>query len=83
MRLDSLAQGVAYLIDFMGIDADEGIKDVTEQWLENNLDSFYGFITDNIGGVQSTENTKEKNLSKGSAYYSRHNQHGYRLGITR
>lgn len=69
--MDSLAQGVAFLIDFMGIDADVGINDITEQWLENNLDSFYGFVTENIGGVQSTENMKEKTNYRGSTYFSR------------
>ena len=71
MRLDSLAQGVAFLIDFMGVDADVGINDITEQWLENNLDSFFGFVTENIGGIQSTENMKERDNYRGSTYFSR------------
>ena len=71
MRLDSLAQGVAFLIDFMGVDADVGINDITEQWLENNLDSFFGFVTENVGGIQSTENMKERNNYRGSTYFSR------------
>ena len=69
--MDSLAQGVAFLIDFMGVDADVGINDITEQWLENNLDSFYGFVTENVGGIQSTENMKERNNYRGSTYFSR------------
>lgn len=71
MRLDSLAQGVAFLIDFMGVDADVGINDITEQWLENNLDSFFGFVTENVGGIQSTDNIKERNNYRGSTYFSR------------
>ena len=71
MRLDSLAQGVAFLIDFMGVDADVGINDSTEQWLENNVDSFFGFVTENVGGIQSTENMKERNNYRGSTYFSR------------
>ena len=69
--MDSLAQGVAFLIDFMGVDADVGINDITEQWLENNLDSFFGFVTENVGGIQSTENMKERNNYRGSTYFSR------------
>ena len=80
-RLDSLAQGVAYLIDFMGIDADTGINDITEEWLEDHLDSFYGFVTENIGGTLYTRDMKEKNNFRGSTYFSRQKT-GYKLKYT-
>ena len=58
-RLDALAIGVQYLVDFMGIDADDGIVEVTEQWLEDSMDSLMGFYTSKIGGVLTTEATRE------------------------
>lgn len=71
-RLDALAQGVAYLIDFMGIDADEGIKEVTEEWLEEHLESFFGFVTNDIGdNIKDTMDSYTTNINKGSIYYSR------------
>jgi len=54
-RLDALAIGVQYLVDFMGIDADKGINELTEEWLERSMESFYGFVTHNVGGVKVTE----------------------------
>lgn len=65
--LDALAIGVQYLNSMMGVDPDEGIKEVTEEWLEDAMESFYGFVTSNVGGVLVTENTKEgpRNTSKG------------------
>ena len=58
-RLDALAIGVKYLVDFMGVDADEGINELTEEWLEDSLESFYGFVTKDIGGgVKFTDDTK-------------------------
>lgn len=43
-RLDSLAMGVQYLVDFMGVDADEGLNNLTAEWLEDNLESWYNQI---------------------------------------
>lgn len=63
-RLDALAIGVKYMVDFMGIDADEGIKETTEEWLEDNLESFFDFVTENVGGVQTTYPKKDD--SRGS-----------------
>lgn len=59
-RLDALAIGVKYLVDFMGVDADQGINELTEEWLEDSLESFYGFVTSDVGGVKNTDNTKEE-----------------------
>lgn len=71
-RLDALAQGVAYLIDFMGIDADEGINEITEQWLEEHLENFFGFVTNDIGdNIKDTQDTSTSNTSRGTIYYSR------------
>lgn len=63
--LDALAIGVQYLNDMMGVDADEGIKEVTEEWLENAMESFYGFVTSNVGGVTYTSPEPLRNTSKG------------------
>lgn len=67
--IDCLAIGIGYLVDFMGIDADEGINEVTSEWLEESLESFYGFVTREIGGKlginRITENTRESSTSKG------------------
>lgn len=71
-RLDALAQGVAYLIDFMGIDADEGINDVTAQWLEDSLESFFGFVSEDISSnIKDTTDRNEYRASRGAVYYSR------------
>ena len=59
-RLDALAIGVKHLVDFMGIDADQGINELTEEGLEDSLESFYGFVTSDVGGVKTTDNTKEE-----------------------
>ena len=67
-RLDALAIGVKYLVDFMGVDADTGIEELTEEWLEDSMESFYGFVTNHVGGsVLVTEDTKSgsRNTSKG------------------
>lgn len=67
--IDCLAIGIGYLVDFMGIDADEGINEVTSEWLEESLESFYGFVTREMGGKlginRITENTRESSTSKG------------------
>ena len=72
-RLDALAIGVKYLVDFMGIDADEGINEVTSEWLEESLESFYEFVTREIGGKLGintiTENVRESGTSKGFNKY--------------
>lgn len=68
-RLDALAIGVKYLVDFMGIDADEGINEVTSEWLEESLEAFHGFITRKIGINTITENTRESGTSKGFNKY--------------
>lgn len=68
-RLDALAIGVKYLVDFMGIDADEGINEVTSEWLEESLEAFHGFITRKIGINTITENVRESGTSKGFNKY--------------
>lgn len=69
-RLDALAIGVKYLVDFMGVDADEGINELTEEWLEESMESLYGFYTSNIGGVKVTEDMHSpKGTSKGVDRY--------------
>lgn len=71
--IDCLAIGIGYLVDFMGIDADEGINEVTSEWLEESLESFYGLVTREIGGKlginRITENTRESSTSKGFNKY--------------
>lgn len=71
--IDCLAIGIGYLVDFMGIDADEGINEVTSEWLEESLESFYGLVTREIGGKlginRITENTRESGTSKGFNKY--------------
>lgn len=47
----------------MGVDADEGINELTEEWLEESMESLYGFYTSNIGGVMVTE---DKHSPKGT-----------------
>ena len=61
-RLDALAIGVQYLVDFMGIDADEGIADTTEEWLEDSMESLYNFYTHDVGGVMVTEDARESKV---------------------
>lgn len=68
-RLDALAIGVKYLVDFMGIDADEGINEITSEWLEESLEAFHGFITRKIGINTITENVRESGTSKGFNKY--------------
>lgn len=68
-RLDALAIGVKYLVDFMGIDADEGINEITSEWLEESLEAFHGFITRKIGINTITENVRESCTSKGFNKY--------------
>lgn len=58
-RLDALAIGVKYLVDFMGIDADQGIKEITTQWLQDSMESLMNFYTHNVGGVVCTEDTTD------------------------
>lgn len=58
-RLDALAIGVQYLVDFMGIDADVGLNNVTTEWLEESMEAIYKFRTSKIGGVLVTENTDD------------------------
>lgn len=76
-RLDALAIGVKYLVDFMGVDADQGINELTEEWLEDSLESFYGFVTSDVGGVKTTDNIKEgfKGTTKGVSRVTK----GYKL----
>lgn len=79
--IDCLAIGIGYLVDFMGIDADEGINEVTSEWLEESLESFYGFVTREIGGKlginRITENTRESSTSNGFNKYKY--SEGYRI----
>lgn len=67
--IDCLAIGIGYLVDFMGIDADEGINEVTSEWLEESLEAFHGFITRKIGINTITENVRESGTSKGFNKY--------------
>lgn len=76
-RLDALAIGVKYLVDFMGVDADQGINELTEEWLEASLESFFGYVTSDIGGVKTTDNTKE--AYKGTTKGISRNSKGYKL----
>lgn len=66
-RLDALAIGVKYLKDFMGLDADKGIDNLTTEWLESSLESFMGMVTENIGSnnIVSTDdyNSNGHNVS--------------------
>ena len=55
-------------MDFMGVDADTGIEELTEEWLEESMESFYGFVTSRVGtGIIVTEDTKtgSRNTTKG------------------
>lgn len=76
-RLDALAIGVKHLVDFMGVDADQGINELTEEWLEDSLESFFGFVTSDVGGVKTTDNTKEgsNGATKGVSRFTK----GYKL----
>lgn len=76
-RLDALAIGVKHLVDFMGVDADQGINELTEEWLEDSLESFFGYVTSDIGGVKTTDNTKE--AYKGTTKGISRNSKGYKL----
>lgn len=49
-RLDALAIGVQYLVDFMGIDADEGLKELNSDFLENALEGLYQHYTTRVYG---------------------------------
>lgn len=77
-RLDALAIGVQYLNDFMGIDADVGIAEVTEGWLEDSMESLMGFYTDKIGNaiVTTLKEDTYKGVSKG---VDRMKTQGYKL----
>lgn len=59
-RLDALAIGVKYLVEFMGIDADQGIKETTTQWLEDSMQSLMNFYTHTIGGITYTEDITDR-----------------------
>ena len=59
-RLDALAIGVKYLVQFMGIDADQGIKQVTEQWLQDSMQSLMNFYTNKIGGITFTDKLNDR-----------------------
>lgn len=54
----------------MGVDADTGIEELTEEWLEESMESFYGFVTSRVGtgGILVTEDTKtgSRNTTKAS-----------------
>lgn len=76
--MDALAIGVKYLVDFMGVDADQGINELTEEWLEDSLESFFGFVTSDVGGgIKTTDNTKEgfNGATKGVSRFTK----GYKL----
>ena len=55
-RLDSLAIGIQYLVDYMGIDAEEGESNITEEWLEDKLEGLYHhYTTRHFGNMIDTE----------------------------
>lgn len=55
-RLDALAIGVQYLVDFMGVDADEGIKETKESWLDEYLEGiFRHYTTRYCGSIIDTD----------------------------
>lgn len=55
-RLDAVAIGVRYIVDFMGIDADEGIKELTENFLEESLEGlFKHYTTRSYGNITETD----------------------------
>lgn len=73
-RLDAVAIGTQYLMDFMGIDADDGLEEITAQWLEDSMESLFNFYTSKTSqGYFTIEDTKGLKASKG---ISRHT-HGY------
>lgn len=76
-RLDALAIGVSYLLYFMGVDEDNGVNELTEQWLEDSMESIYGFMTSKIGGVTYTDNTKDINTAITKGTTDRFRQKGY------
>lgn len=43
-RLDAVAIGVKYIKDFMGIDADDGIKETSAQWYEDSINGFFTHV---------------------------------------
>ena len=50
-RLDAVAIGVRYIVDFMGIDADQGIKELNENFLEDSLEGLFRHYTTRIYGI--------------------------------
>lgn len=44
----------------MGIDADQGIKQVTEQWLQDSMQSLMNFYTNKIGGITFTDELNDR-----------------------
>lgn len=80
-RLDALAIGVKYLVDFMGIDADEGIQELTEEWLEASMESFFGFVSHRLSDGTLMTDCPSKDLGRASVSkgISRDNPRKYRL----
>ena len=55
-RLDAVAIGVRYIVDFMGIDADQGIKELNENFLEDSLEGLFRHYTTRIyGNITDTD----------------------------
>jgi hypothetical protein len=59
-RLDALAIGVNYLNDFMGVNEDEGIKELTTEWLEKSMESFMRTATHTSEGWTVTSNIDQE-----------------------
>jgi hypothetical protein len=59
-RLDALAIGVNYLNDFMGVNEDEGIKELTTEWLEKSMESFMRTATHTAGNWTVTEDIDQE-----------------------
>jgi hypothetical protein len=53
-RLDSVAIGVGHLVDLMDINVSDGIEQVTEDWLENAMESLMGMATGRVNDILST-----------------------------
>ena len=58
-RLDALAIGVNYLNDFMGVNEDEGIKELTTEYLEKSMESLMNLVTKKSGNWTITEDTSD------------------------
>lgn len=64
-RLDAVAIGCKYMVDYVGVDPEEGINTITEDWLEESMESLFNSVTETIGGVKMTVTNGEP-----KGYYS-------------